>query len=425
MEKDDELWLKKMREMLIQYDEPAPPHGWEKLQKELRSPINRRIIPKRFWAAAAAVFLLAVSGVSFYFLHSPVADDIRLTSTPPVNVVPDVIPSVPVLENQTSRIEPVERIGKSPKSLTGLVAKATQGEVTVTNVEKAPETDTPDFKDDGQPTITNQKQETTTNKQPVKEEPDNNRKMARPSGKDKLHLPIEEPTSSNRKNWSVGLSVNSGGGATVDNNGSTSTYPRGITMNNFASIANSSGADFVDVSNNELKFQNGLPYLQAGYTLDHKLPVTFGLSVRKGITSSISLETGLTYTYLSSDIHNQGENGSKVGEQKLHYIGLPLKVNWSFVNTDRFNIYVSGGGAIEKCVYGKVVTDATTESNTVKPLQFSLAGGVGAQYNITRKLGIYAEPGVAYYFDDGSKTQTIRKEKKFNLNLQAGIRLTY
>lgn len=424
MEKDDEMWLKKMREMLIEYDEPAPPLGWEKLQRELYSPVERRIIPKRFWAAAAAVLILAVSGISFYFLHSPVAEDIRLTSTPEVNVVPDVIPTVPVLENKTSRVEPVDKMVKSPKSFIAHVSKATKEQVAVPNVEEEPETKEP-ISAGNNDIISDQNQDVITDKQPETKEPDNGRKMARPSGKDKLHLPIEEPKgSSDRKNWAVAMSVNSGAGAAFSNSGgSTNSQPRSIQMNDFASLANSTGKDFLDISDNELAFQNGLPYLKAseGYSYDHKLPISFGLSVRKNLTSSISLETGLTYTYLSSDIHKQGESGNKVGEQKLHYLGIPLKVNWSFVNTNKFNVYVSGGGAVEKCVHGKTMT----KSNTVKPLQFSLAGGVGAQYNITKKLGIYAEPGVAYYFDDGSDTETIRKEKKFNINLQAGLRLTY
>ena len=65
------------------------------------------------------------------------------------------------------------------------------------------------------------------------------------------------------------------------------------------------------------------------------------------------------------------------------------------------------------------------KKETVKPLQFSVSGAVGAQVNATKRLGIYVEPGVAYYFDDGSDIQTIRKENPFNFNIQAGIRLTY
>lgn len=69
---------------------------------------------------------------------------------------------------------------------------------------------------------------------------------------------------------------------------------------------------------------------------------------------------------------------------------------------------------MEKCVYGKI----GSESETVKPLQFSVMGAVGAQYNISRRVGVYVEPGVSYFFDDGSDVQTIRKENPCNFTLQ-------
>ena len=84
-------------------------------------------------------------------------------------------------------------------------------------------------------------------------------------------------------------------------------------------------------------------------------------------------------------------------------------------------MYVSAGGAMEKCVYGKI----GSKDETVKPLQFSVMGAVGAQYNISSRVGIYVEPGVSYFFDDGSDIETIRKENPCNFTLQGGVRLTY
>ena len=88
---------------------------------------------------------------------------------------------------------------------------------------------------------------------------------------------------------------------------------------------------------------------------------------------------------------------------------------------------------VEKCVAGtmhkvgivnKQDKDATNENIHVKPLQWSLSAAAGAQFKITDKVGIYAEPGVVYYFDDGSNWQTIRKEHPFNFNIQLGVRFT-
>ena len=171
-----------------------------------------------------------------------------------------------------------------------------------------------------------------------------------------------------------------------------------------------------------LVFEDGVPYLrQANQVVDmkHHQPISFGLSVRKSLAKGFSVETGLTYTLLSSDA--KFADSDQKTEQKLHYLGIPLKANWNFLDKKLFTLYVSGGGMIEKCVYGKL----GTEKETVKPLQFSVSGAVGAQFNATKRVGIYVEPGVAYFFDDGSDVQTIRKENPFNFNIQAGIRLTY
>ena len=68
---------------------------------------------------------------------------------------------------------------------------------------------------------------------------------------------------------------------------------------------------------------------------------------------------------------------------------------------------------------------SSSESLKVNPLQWSLSSAVGAQFKLSKMMGIYAEPGVAYYFKDGSEVQTIRKEHPFNFNIQLGIRLSY
>ena len=67
---------------------------------------------------------------------------------------------------------------------------------------------------------------------------------------------------------------------------------------------------------------------------------------------------------------------------------------------------------------------AETFNLDTKPMQWSVNASAGIQLNIVENLGLYAEPGVSYYFDDGSPLQTIYKEKPFNFNLTFGLRYT-
>jgi hypothetical protein len=168
-------------------------------------------------------------------------------------------------------------------------------------------------------------------------------------------------------------------------------------------------------------FKNGIPYLNNGRItrLSHRLPVSVGVNVRKGLPAGFSVEAGVMYTQLVSD-GVLAETSAHV-TQRLHYVGIPVRANWNFVDRRRFVAYLSAGGAVEKCVYGT----QGSEKITVDPLQFSVTAAVGAQLNLTKRLGVYVEPGVSHYFDDGSKVETIRKESSLNFTLQAGLRLMY
>lgn len=95
------------------------------------------------------------------------------------------------------------------------------------------------------------------------------------------------------------------------------------------------------------------------------------------------------------------------------------------------SVYASAGGVMEKCVSGKLETvtvtnggNRTSENTSldVDPLQWSVTAAAGAQVNFTSRFGLYVEPGIAYYFDDHSGVETIRKEHPLNFNLQLGLR---
>ena len=66
-----------------------------------------------------------------------------------------------------------------------------------------------------------------------------------------------------------------------------------------------------------------------------------------------------------------------------------------------------------------------TKSIGSKPFQLSANIGAGVQYDLASGIGLYAEPGISYYFDDGSDIETIYKEKPLNFNLNLGVRFTF
>ena len=97
-----------------------------------------------------------------------------------------------------------------------------------------------------------------------------------------------------------------------------------------------------------------------------------------------------------------------------------------------FTGYVSGGGAFEKAVSGDlrtkyivdgVMKEETKEKISEKPVQVSVNTAVGLQLKVIRNIGIYAEPGIGYHFNDNSSLNTIYKEKPLNFNLKFGVRI--
>lgn len=404
---EKELWMNKLKEKLEDYSEPLLAFGWDQLEKELIPPVERKIYPYRRWmTAVAAVILLAlVSSVSLYFLGTPAADDIRNTQVPSLASIPDALPDVHQPDAAGTVVDTVVR----PITRTRLAKVEQSVAKPVTIIEDA------DKQDESELTPIEETIEDNTNdkREEVKEQP--RKRSHRPSSKDKLHIPVEK-ASAKKGTWSMGLSVGNSGGTSAELGSGIPSYMSRVSM---AAVSNG----LISIPNDQtLVFEDGIPYLrQANQVIDmeHHQPISFGLSVRKSLGKGFSLETGLTYTLLSSDA-KLADHDQKI-DQKLHYLGIPLRANWNFLDKKLVTLYVSGGGMVEKCLYGKL----GSEKETVKPLQFSVSGAVGAQLNATKKVGIYVEPGVAYFFDDGSDVQTIRKENPFNFNIQAGVRFTY
>lgn len=143
--------------------------------------------------------------------------------------------------------------------------------------------------------------------------------------------------------------------------------------------------------------------------VSHRQPVRFGVSLRYRINDCWSVESGLTYTHLSSDITTTIENNTCTTEQRLNYIGLPMNISYDLWKGRNFGLYISAGGMIEK-------------SLDTSSWQFSLNGAAGAEYKLTDFLSLYAEPGLGYYFKDGSITPTIYQDHPLNFNLSFGLR---
>ena len=166
----------------------------------------------------------------------------------------------------------------------------------------------------------------------------------------------------------------------------------------------------------------------------HRLPIRTGISFAYRINDRFDIESGVTYTNLTSEIKEGSENHYLKSEQRLHYLGVPLSLKYHIYSWKRLGLYTSAGILAEKCVSAKLdkkfilnkkEIDAESGNIPEKPMQWSANISVGVQCGITPSIGLFAEPGVSYYFDDGSDLQTIYKDKPLNFNLNVGLRFSF
>lgn len=178
-------------------------------------------------------------------------------------------------------------------------------------------------------------------------------------------------------------------------------------------------------------FLNGDRSFESYPDVSYSVPISFGLTVRKDLSRHIAVESGLMYTYLSTTFKRGGDSPSEV-KSSLHYLGIPLNLVVYLWRNERWNIYLSGGGMVEKglqAVYsGYLVENNGTIRKSRKEgidgLQWSINASIGASYRLYGDWSLYIEPRFSHYFDCGQPA-SVRTDKPLGFGLSAGIRYAF
>ena len=164
------------------------------------------------------------------------------------------------------------------------------------------------------------------------------------------------------------------------------------------------------------------------------IPLTLGLGVRFYLLPGFSIGTGVDYSLLTRTFTGKytGPETSGLDEvsgdvqHTMQYIGVPVDLYYDILSSDKIKFYVYGGGEAEYCVSNKYTVFSSpriTCSEPVRKLQFSVGAGVGVEFRLSGKLGLYLDPGVRYYFPN-SQPKSIRTDKPFMFNFDAGLRFS-
>ena len=454
-----EEWKKQMQQKMADYRESDIEVSWNEIEKALAA--NRkpaRVVPMRWKRIAAAVAFLLLAGGGYWMLKpqrtaAPEEATATAMNTPAVSedapatidalapidaIAPMKAPASPVVHNivaqaiaavkaeateaaaialETNDAQPNEKIAEQPQQAQAQPQQA-QAQPQESK-EAAP-----------QPTTT-QPQETTAQHRGAATQqlpplyPADLRKSAssQPRLTAKVYL-SNTMTSTSQYQHNINQLQKY-----VDPYANAQTYPddeykAGISGNN----SNSSNENEYQGNNGETgqKPDNSSPasYFNVVTTnrINHRQPIRFGFSLRYRLGERWSVESGLTYTRLSADITHSVDGKATETEQRLNYLGIPVSASYQLWGSRYFNFYLSAGGLVEKMIKGSRTTQGVSNSVSIHPLQLSVNGALGAEFNIIDNLSLYAEPALNYYFDNGSAIPTFYQEKPLNFNLNVGLR---
>lgn len=426
-------WINDIRSRMDNYSEPLPAGLWEKIEYEISTPAPKVIPMWRKWTsvAAAAALVLAISSVSVWYwstdselkeVNSALTDNNEIRQEYKSD---NVIQEVQTVESSDKQLQ-AEAVNYSPKTIVNLASGNNADSLNVARIALSENIQTVDTES---PDSELKKEVDAEDEASIKE---NRMKRMREDRetvrRNASYLAMSD--SKRSKGSGVQLGVMTGNIPYSSSNSFSGMSRLAIPTKSVSQVNDVVVGEVSDAtaSYSQMLFNN---MGRQTYTdIKHHMPVTVGASVKWNLNEDWALESGLNYTYLYSELRS-GAKSYIEDKQKLHYVGIPLKVQRSVWSNSIFSFYASAGGMMEKCVSGSVETVCVDDNNRksfgnekldVKPLQFSVLASVGLQANFNKLLSLYLEPGMIYYFDDNTDIITIRKDKPFNFNLQLGLR---
>lgn len=449
-------WTDTLKQKMAGYEERPSDELWAALSEKAGLQESRRkVIPVWFWGLSAAAALMAgifvvtkvndksVNALGGITADVAVSEPIEAEVSEPVemplaeeSVEVKSAESVSVADVAVGRKQEAAKVGikqevKARKAESALIAEAVPvesrvGAGVVEDSAESAETSVPENQDVDAVQVKSSVSAVAEDVTSV-----NTEEQAAMSWDEYLK---ETPSEKARAKRSGGFSAGIVAGGAVGGNTSGSK-PTAMVMGANPLAAGVTKTDWIDKDSKASAIVYNQPEVQEEYS--HKIPVKVGLTARYNITGRLGVETGLTYSILSSSVKTgnseTGKNWS-TGSQTLHYLGIPLNISFNILNSRYVNIYVTGGGMMEKSISGSIKTDeyvdgkfdrTLTTNISPKGLQWSVNAAAGVQANILPQLGFFVEPGVSHHFKNGSRVRSIYTDKPTDFSLGFGLRYLF
>ena len=441
-----EQWIEELRQKLADYEEPAPEVSWDEIEKAVanKRPLGSaaslreeraRIVPmwvRKVAAAAAVLLVLAVIGYDAldHVKHTDRSHDLSQNHGPVPSMIQaettkqDSPAENPLLAKVTQAVkqafqsEPIEEV------LPEAVGEVKESEPAV--VQTSSEDQTPDHQEarNGQKQTDIYYPQTTIYPSGLHKSPALRNRLTA-----KVYLSNamgnSEHFSSNSYTFERTLNdpVNPGQVGPQGEKGEKGDQGDKGYSGEKSDLGNTQGDNPNDTDTPTTVTETVTTTQQT----HHYQPIRYGLSLRYRLNERWAVETGLTYSLLTSDVTKEDAEKITQWKQRLNYIGIPLKAEYMLWDSRYLNVYASAGMMVEKMVKGSLedIKTGTKEGLSIRPLQFSVNGAIGAEFNFSRQFSIYAEPGLGYYFDNGSSVSTFYQDKPLSFNLNVGLRFSF
>ena len=410
---NQDKWTQQLHDKLAEREVAPPDDLWADIEAalptspEANQKSRARFVALRRWAIAASLALLVAGGGYLYWPSSstPEATPATPTSTPHLELS-QANPQVPAesQENQNARLNGSSAAKKRVpvpviRPTINLVAQTSVEDSVVETINPVDDTPSQEALADNTPSVS-----------PSAETIDRD--------VDEAIRQIDEEIAllSSKSDRHISLNLYASNGFT------DMQHSNGVRMDD----ALAARYNFEQYLPSMARTRDGAPIIYlVGYEerQKHYQPIAFGLSVSYPLSSKVSLSTGVTYTRLRSDFASIINGTSISQEQTLHYLGVPLNAQYRLLHYGNLNIYLSAGAEADYNIKAHLASEGVTQHIDRDRWQFSIQGGVGLQYNVLPQLGLYAEPGVKHYFDNGSRLRNFFKDKPTSFNLQVGLRL--
>lgn len=420
-------WTSKLQDQLAGYQESVSHDLWAGIEQSLAHSETgkkaRIVYFKRWSAAAAAVALLGIGG-SYVYLHQEDVEkgNLQLAShavSPSHAVSASHVVSAD-LQSAASSVA-VRQSAPSHVVSSDLQSAASQSKMGNTLVEESENEISllAENSDPAEPVSEDKATDSSTDHKALTRSTDNH---AAAYASQSYHFEKNEEVSG----WSMQLYAEnltpSLGGVNSDASGGYNDFSHGTMVEPMPGVIPDPTAGGIYGEEYLLASYKAIQRSQQG-NAKHHAPVSVGLQVAFGIAPRLSLSTGLVYTRTSSDFYPYAPGSSYNVHQVLHYVGIPVGLNYEFWQSGGFHAYVMAGAEADYNVKNDTEEEGVKKENAKRDrVQFSGKASLGAQYDITPKVGLYIEPGAKYYFDNGSHVENTFKDKKLNFNLQFGLR---